>query len=229
MSGERILVVDDEHQFRRSLVRALRGHAYEVWESETAAEALEDFGEFNPDVVLLDLMLPDGDGIEVCRNLREHSSVSIIVLSVIGSEQRKVEAFDNGADDYLTKPFGSDELLARIRAALRRSVTSGANPVVETGPLRIDLENQQVFVEGREVRLTPTEFALLQLFTENAGRIIRHEVILRSVWGDEYMRDTQILRTYIKQLRSKLNDDSIQPRFIRTEPGLGYRFMQPKA
>ncbi len=224
--GPRILVVDDEPTFRQTLVLSLRGHDFEVRESDSAAEALVEYEAFQPDLVLLDLMLPDDSGLNVCRQIRGDSGVPIIVLSVHGEERTKVRALDLGADDYLTKPFGSEELLARIRAILRRPPLSVQEATTfDDGSLKVDLMRHQVFIAGEEVRLSPTEFDLLRYFVENAGKVLRHDAILAKIWGEEYAADTQILRTYIKQLRSKLKDDSTDPRFIRTEPGLGYRFL----
>jgi two-component system KDP operon response regulator KdpE len=221
----KIQVVDDEGQFRSSLARSLRGHAYEISESATAGDAVNDYAYFNPDVVLLDLMLPDGDGISVCRELRDHQAkAAIIVLTVLGDEVTKVQALDAGADDYLTKPFGTDELLARIRAVLRRTTFTSFSESKD-GALKIDLEQRLVYVDGQEVRLTPTEFSLLEYLATNSGRILRHHAILTSVWGDRYADDTDVLRTYMKQLRAKLKDSRARPRFIRTEAGVGYRFI----
>ena len=226
--NERILVVDDEAWFRQALVVSLEGRGYVVQESATGREAIADFESFQPDVILLDLMLPDTDGVTVCRELRRRSSVPIIVLSVMNDEVTKVRALDQGADDYLTKPFGSDELLARIRATVRRTQPPESLPAeAQFGSLWIDYERRRVFLEGTEVRLTPTEFSLLRLLTENAGRVLRHPAILQAIWGPGYESDTQILRTFINQLRMKLNDPRQNPRFIRTEPGVGYRFLIP--
>jgi two-component system KDP operon response regulator KdpE len=225
--SSRVLVVDDEPRFRQALARSLRGHDYEVMESATGNAAIEDFRSFVPDLVLLDLMLPDKDGLTVCREIRGGSDVAIIVLSVVGDEHSKVKALDEGADDYLTKPFGSEELLARIRAALRRSGPPSAGEVFTAGPLRIDLNSDVVYLDGEEIRLTPMELSLLRYFAANAGKVLRHQAILTNVWGEGYAADTQILRTYIKQLRAKLRDDPTKPRYIRTELGIGYRFVVP--
>ena len=225
MSGERVQVVDDEDRFRQTLAVSLEGRGYSVKESQTGNQAISDFRQFHPDVVLLDLMLPDIDGVSVCRELRRDSEVAIIVLSVMGDELTKVRALDEGADDYLTKPFGSDELLARIRAALRRSGNSPVDATLVAGPLSLDPISRLVHLNGEELHLTPTEFNLLRMLMTNAGRVVRHPSILTDVWGEEYVEDTAILRTYINQLRHKLHDDPMRPRFIRTEPGVGYRFM----
>jgi two-component system KDP operon response regulator KdpE len=229
MASERVLIVDDEQRFRHTLAMALAGHGYEVHESADGSAAVVDFRSFDPDLVLLDLMLPDTDGVSVCRELRANSQAAIIVLSVIGDEGKKVEALDQGADDYLTKPFGTEELLARMRAAMRRVAPSASSETsFESGSLRILFDERLVFLDNAEVHLTPTEFNLLQLLVENRGRVLRHPFILRTIWGPEYETDTQVLRTFINQLRAKLKDeDRARPRFIRTEPGVGYRFVAP--
>jgi two-component system KDP operon response regulator KdpE len=225
MNGPRILVVEDEAQLRFALVRYLEKSGYTVAGSEDGAGALGGFVSFRPDVVLLDLMLPDMTGVEVCRELRRTSETPIIVLSAIGDERTKVMALDEGADDYLTKPFAMDELLARIRVALRHGSSLRANqPIVGAGPLRIDLERRSVTVHGEPVHLTPTEYSLLKYLATNAGKVVTHPMILRAVWGADYANDTTILRTYINQLRAKLEDDPEKPRLILTEPRIGYRF-----
>jgi two-component system KDP operon response regulator KdpE len=222
----RVLVIDDEQQLRRALTRSLTGHDYNVREAEDGASALREFEAFKPDVVLLDLMLPDMSGVQVCEELRRKHRTPIIVLSVIGEEKTKVAALDAGADDYLTKPFGMDELLARIRVALRRGASDREQrPVISTGGLVLNLEQRTVRVDGVEVRLTPTEYALLKYLALNAGKVLTHAMILREVWGAEYVDDTHVLRTCINQLRTKLSDDAAGPRFIRTDPGVGYRFI----
>jgi two-component system KDP operon response regulator KdpE len=222
----RVLVVDDEPQLRRAVRRALEGHGYRVREAEDGTSALSEIDAFRPDLVLLDLMLPDMSGVDVCRELRRTRETPVILLSVIGDEPSKVAALDEGADDYLTKPFGSEELLARIRVALRHAARSHTEAVISAGGLTLDLERRTVHVDGREVRLTPTEYSLLKYLAANAGRVLTHPMILRAVWGEEYAQDTQSLRTYINQLRAKLGDDAAAPRFIRTEPGVGYRFVE---
>ncbi len=222
----RVLVVDDEAQLRRALTRSLEGHGYSVREAEDGSAALQEIELFRPDVVLLDLMLPDMSGVKVCQELRRKHTTPIIVLSVLGEEKTKVDALDAGADDYLTKPFGMDELLARVRVALRRgSSERDQQPVISTGGLVIDLERRVVGVDEREVRLTPTEYSLLKYLALNAGKVLTHAMILREVWGAEYVDDTHVLRTCMNQLRAKLGDDPASPRFIRTDPGVGYRFV----
>ena len=228
MSGARVLIIDDETQLRRALNRTLDGHGYATREAEDGESGLREFQSFKPDVVLLDLVLPDLDGVAVCRRMRETSQTPVIVLSAVGDERRKVEALDAGADDYLTKPFGSDELLARIRVALRRGSSERTQAsLIRVDGLEIDLERRRVTLAGAEVHLTPTEYSLLKYLAINAGKVLTHPMLLRSVWGSEYTGDVQLLRTYVNQLRSKLEDDSSSPRFIRTDPGVGYRFADP--
>jgi two-component system KDP operon response regulator KdpE len=225
MSGPRILIVDDETQLRRAVRRSLEGHSYEVHEAEDGAGGLLEFRAYRPDVVLLDLMLPDIDGVEVCRQIRESSTTPVIILSVEGEERRKVEALDAGADDYLTKPFGAGELLARVRVALRRGSSERQQAaVIRAGGLVVDIERRSVTLDGHDIHLTPTEYALLKYLAVNAGKVLTHPMLLRAVWGPEYASDTQLLRTYINQLRTKLKDDPASPAYIRTDPGVGYRF-----
>jgi two-component system KDP operon response regulator KdpE len=227
VSGPRILVIEDEAQLRYALRRYLDESGYSVRDAEDGATGLREFAGFKPDVVLLDLMLPDMRGVDVCRTIRESSETPIVVLSALGEEKTKVEALDEGADDYLTKPFGMDELLARIRVALRHgSSLRATHPVIEAGNLRIDLEHRSVSLAGREVALTPTEYSLLKYLATNAGKVLTHPMILRAVWGAEY-EDSAILRTYVNQLRAKLEEDAANPRYIRTEPRIGYRFLMP--
>ncbi len=225
MSG-RVLVVDDEPQILRALCTSLRGAGYDVETAETAEGALTALAVNPPDAVILDLVLPDGRGTDVCRELRTWSSVPVIVLSVVGEEREKVAALDAGADDYVTKPFGIDELLARLRAALRRGEPSG-EPVVEVGELRIDLEKRAVSVAGRPVQLTPHEFALLRVLARNPGKLLTHATLLREVWGRAYGDESHYLHVYVSQLRRKLESDPSRPRYIVTEPGAGYRLVEP--
>jgi two-component system KDP operon response regulator KdpE len=228
MTGARILVIEDEAQLRFALRRYLDQSGYSVRDAEDGGSGLFTFAGFRPDVVLLDLMLPDMSGVEVCRSIRATSETPIIVLSALGEEKTKVQALDEGADDYLTKPFGMDELLARIRVALRHgSSKRGSHPVIEAGDLRIDIEHRQVTLEGRDVALTPTEYSLLKYLATNAGKVLTHPMILRAVWGAEY-QDTAVLRTYINQLRAKIEQDMAHPRFVMTEPRVGYRFVIPE-
>jgi two-component system KDP operon response regulator KdpE len=228
MSGALVLVVDDEPQILRALQTNLRGAGYEVEVAATASEALSVGAMRPPDAVILDLVLPDGSGIEVCRELRSWSSAPILVLSVVGDETEKVAALDAGADDYVQKPFGIDELLARLRALLRRATPSG-EPVLEIGELRIDLEKRLVSVGGRRVQLTPNEFDLLRVLAQNEGKLMTHPAILREVWGPAYGTESHYLHVYISQLRRKLEDDPARPRYLLTEAGAGYRLVNPVA
>jgi two-component system, OmpR family, KDP operon response regulator KdpE len=222
----RILVIDDEPQILRALQTSLRGAGYEVDTAATGGEAMTAAAVRPPDAVILDLVLPDMTGIEVCRELRTWSTVPVIVLSVVGDEDEKVAALDAGADDYVTKPFGLDELLARLRAALRRSETAG-EPVLEIGELRIDLEAHAVTFDGRSVQLTPHEYSLLTLLARNEGKLLTHQAILRDVWGKAYADESHYLHVYVSQLRRKLEPDPARPRYILTEPGAGYRLVDP--
>ncbi|HVD43395.1 MAG TPA: response regulator transcription factor [Gaiellaceae bacterium] len=226
MSAARILVVDDESQILRALRTSLQAAGYEVDVAATAAEALTSAAAHPPDGVILDLMLPDGSGTDVCREFRRWTNVPILVLSAVGDEQEKVAALDAGADDYVTKPFGIDELLARLRAALRRvDVITG--PVVELGDLVVDLERRLVTLRGEPVSLTPTEFELLRLFVRNEGKLLTHPTILREVWGPRYGAESHYLHVYVSQLRRKIEPDPARPRFLLTEPGAGYRLVRP--
>jgi two-component system KDP operon response regulator KdpE len=225
MSG-RVLVVDDEPHILRALKASLRGAGYEVETADTAEGALTAAALSPPDAVILDLVLPDGRGTDVTRELRTWSTVPVIVLSVVGDESEKVAALDAGADDYVTKPFGVDELLARLRAAMRR-VEPSPEPVYEIGDLRVDLEKQAVFFAGRPVQLTPHEFRLLRLFVRNEGKLLTHSTILREVWGRGYADESHYLHVYVSQLRRKIEPDPTRPRYILTEPGAGYRLVAP--
>jgi two-component system KDP operon response regulator KdpE len=219
------LIVEDEPQLRFALRRNLEEAGYSTREVEDGAGALRELGSFKPDVVLLDLMLPDMSGVDVCREIRRDSETPIVVLSALEDEKTKVAALDEGADDYLTKPFGMDELFARIRVALRHGSSLRANqPVIEAGELRLDLEHRAVTLKGVAIHLTPTEYALLKYLATNAGRVLTHPMILRNVWGAGY-DDTRLLRTCLNQLRTKLGDDPEKPRYIQTEPRIGYRFL----
>jgi two-component system KDP operon response regulator KdpE len=223
----RILVVDDEPQIRRAIRAGLNAHGFEVEQVDTGESALDAIALRVPDVVILDLGLPDMQGTQVVREVREWSSVPIIILSVRGDERDKVQALDSGADDYVTKPFGMGELLARIRVALRHvSREQSREPILQFGELRIDLPRRMVTVGGREVHLTPTEFELLTELATNAGKVLTHQMLLSRVWGPESSESTHYLRVYINQLRNKLESEPTRPRFIMTEPGVGYRFRE---
>jgi two-component system KDP operon response regulator KdpE len=222
MSGQRILVVDDEQQIRRAVRTALSGHGYDVEVAEGGEEALTLIASRPPDAIVLDLMMPEIDGFEVVRQVRGWSSLPIVVLSARGEERSKVEALDLGADDYLTKPFGIDELLARLRAVLRRSGT-GQSPQIQIGDISIDLAKHVVTRGGEEVHLTPTEYDLLRELVTNAGKVLTHRHLLERVWGGYAADNARQLRVYINYLRRKLEDDPAQPHLILTEPGIGYR------
>ncbi len=227
--GALVLIVEDETQMRRFLRTALAAQDYRLVEAETAKEAIVAATTHNPEIILLDLGLPDGDGIDLTRRIREWSRMPIIVISARGREEDKVAALDAGADDYLTKPFGVSELLARIRVALRHAAQSGpaAPPtVIEIGPLRIDQARRGVSVDGREVHLTPTEYRLLVLLARNAGKVLTHRQILKEVWGPPYVNEPHYLRVFMAQLRRKIEPDSARPRLLLTEPGVGYRMKE---
>ncbi len=225
-SAARILVVEDEPQLRFALRRYLEESQYKVREAETGSDALREFDAFKPDVVLLDLMLPDMSGVEVCETIRRDHETPIVVLSALGDERTKVRALDQGADDYLTKPFSMNELSARIRVALRHGTSLRAGQaVIEAEGLSIDLERRLVLLNGHELHLTPTEYALLKYMATHAGKVLTHPMILRQVWGSSYDGDTTVLRSCMNQLRAKLGDAPDKPRFIRTEPRIGYRFL----
>jgi two-component system, OmpR family, KDP operon response regulator KdpE len=223
----RILVVDDEAQTRRALAVNLRARGYEVELAATGEEALQTAAAHHPDVVLLDLGLPGIDGTEVVRGLRGWSSVPIIVLSVRDTERDKVAALDAGADDYVTKPFGMDELLARLRAALRRHQPAPEAAVVVTPDFTIDLSAARVTKDDDEIHLTPTEWGLVENLVRNPGRLLTQRFLLQQVWGPQYERETNYLRVYMAQVRRKLEPDPSRPRYFITEPGMGYRFEPP--
>jgi two-component system KDP operon response regulator KdpE len=224
----RILVVDDEPQLLRALTTTLRGAGYIVESASTGEEALALAASARPDAIILDLVLPDLSGVEVCRELRRWSSVPVLILSVVGDESQKVAALDAGADDYVTKPFGVAELLARLRASLRR-VGPTEEPIVTIGDLVVDLERSSLIVAGRPVQLTRTEFALLALLARHAGKLFTHRAILKEVWGPEYQNEAQYLHVHISHLRAKIEPDRARPRYILTEPGAGYRMAAPDA
>jgi len=220
----RVLIVDDEPQIRRLLRVSLTAHGYETIETALGQDAILRAAADHPDLVILDLGLPDIDGQEVITRLREWSDVPIIVLSVREREKDKVAALDSGADDYVAKPFGIDELLARIRAALRHRVQADVKePVFQSGNVVVDLGRRRVSVGNREVRLTPREYDLLRVLVTHAGKVVTHRQLLRAVWGPGYATETQYLRVYVGQLREKLEADPSQPGLILTEPGVGYR------
>jgi len=224
-----ILVVEDEAQMRKFVHLALEAASYRVVEAETGKDALQQAAAYTPDLVLLDLGLPDMDGLEVTRRLREWSAMPIIVISARGRENEKVEALDAGADDYLTKPFGNAELMARIRVALRHAARSPQDPtssVITIGDLKIDLMKRLVFVGDTEVHLTPIEYKLLATLMHHAGRVMTHKQLLDQVWGPGHAHQMQYLRVYMTQLRQKLEKTPARPRYLLTEPGVGYRIKE---
>lgn len=223
MTGERILVVDDEPQIRRALRAALSGHGYAVETADDGESALIVLAAHPPDLLVLDLTMPGVDGLETLRQTRSWSDLPVVVLSARGQEQDKVQALDLGADDYLTKPFSMPELLARVRAHLRRR-GSNNDPVITSGGVRIDLARRVVTRDGEEVHLTPTEWDLLRVLATDAGKVLTHRQLLTRVWGDYAMDNSRQLRVYINYLRRKLEADPTRPQLILTEPGAGYRF-----
>jgi two-component system KDP operon response regulator KdpE len=224
----RILVVDDEAAIRRFLHTVLDAGEFSLHMAETGHAALAAAAAVRPDIILMDLGLPDLDGVEVIRRIREWSTVPIIVLSVREREDDKVKALDAGADDYLTKPFGMGELLARIRATLRRSVQKVPEPVFTSGDLEVDLARRRVVINGEEVQLTPTEYDLLRLLVTHAGRVLTHSQILKQIWGIAYLEQPHVLRVNISNLRHKIETDPSRPRHIVTEPGVGYRLREER-
>lgn len=224
--NQRILVVDDEPQIARVMRRSLTTQRYDVRVAADGEAALELFQDWQPDLVITDLSMPNVGGLELCRRLRAVSTVPIIVLSVKSDERVKVEALDAGADDYVTKPFGIDELLARVRAALRRAPATkdDAQAIVEAGDFRVDLAGHSALVAGREVHLTPKEFDLLVYLVRHAGKVLTHRVLLGAIWGGNYVEQTEYLRVFIGQLRKKIETDPSNPKYILTEPWIGYRF-----
>ena len=223
---QRVLVIDDEPQFLRALSTNLRGAGYDVDTAATAADALAAAPLRPPDAVILDLLLPDGSGRDVCRELRTWTKAPIILVSAVGDDDEKIAALDAGADDYVTKPFAIGELRARLRAVLRRA-GSPEQPVVDVGPIRVDLEKSSVTVDGELVHLTPHEFKILRLLALNEGKLLTHRAILREVWGPSYGDESNYLHVYVSQLRRKLEPDPARPRFLVTEPGAGYRLVVP--
>jgi two-component system KDP operon response regulator KdpE len=219
------LVIDDEPQIRRLLRVTLEANGYRVFDAATGQDGIAQAAQRRPDVVLLDLGLPDLDGVEVLKRLREWSRVPVLILSVRDREDDKVAALDAGADDYVTKPFATGELLARVRAALRHLQPQRADAVFLSGDLEVDLAARSVRKRGQEVKLTPTEYSLLRLFVTHAGKVLTHRQLLTEVWGPKAIEQTHYLRVHIAHLREKLEDVPGQPDFIRTEPGIGYRFV----
>jgi len=225
----RVLVVDDEPQIRRVMKTALAANGYEAYEARTGEEALESLRQDSPDLILLDMNMPGMGGMQTCREIRSVSEVPIIVLSVRDSEQDKIAALDAGADDYMTKPFSVNELMARVRANLRRMPTQGENEqlIAISDQLTVNFGARQVIANGREVRLTPKEFDLLHYFLANANKPITHRKLLQTLWGPDYGDEVEYLRVFVSQLRKKIEKDPAHPRYIVTEPWVGYRFATP--
>ncbi len=224
--GPVILIVDDEVQIRRMLRLSLEAHGYRVKEATTSQEGIQQTAVSRPDLIILDLNLPDKDGLSTLKNIREWSKIPVIILSVKNSELDKIALLDSGADDYLTKPFSMGELLARIRAALRHSIPDGNDGVFTTGNLSIDFSKRIVLKNNEEIKFTPTEYSLLKLLAQNAGRVLTHNQIINELWGVNSQPDTSYLRVYMLQLRKKLEIDPANPKILITEPGVGYRLIQ---
>ncbi|HTR48184.1 MAG TPA: response regulator transcription factor [Verrucomicrobiae bacterium] len=227
MTSAKVLIVDDESQIRRVLRTTLTSQGYTVAEAKSGDEALELIRQERPDLILLDVNMPGRSGLETCREVRSSSDIPIIMLTVRNTERDKVQALDAGADDYVVKPFGSEELTARIRAALRRTAPAEALPPFASGDLKIDFEKRSVMVKGVAVRLTPKEFELLHHLVANQGKAQSHRRLLQAVWGPDYGEETEYLRVFINQLRKKIEPDPRHPRYIHTEPWVGYRFEPP--
>jgi two-component system KDP operon response regulator KdpE len=228
MNSAIILVVDDEPQIRRVMRTTLSSHGYAIKEAKSGEEALESFRSEKPDLILLDVNMPGMSGVEACREIRASSDVPIIMLTVRNTEKDKVQALDAGADDYVVKPFGIEELLARVRAALRRVMGGEGPPAIVSPQLQIDFASRKVTVQGKSIRLTPKEFALLRQLVANSGKPLTHRSLLQAVWGPDYGEETEYLRVFVNQLRKKIEPDPRHPRFIRTEPWIGYRFELPE-
>jgi two-component system KDP operon response regulator KdpE len=222
-TGQRVLVVDDEAPIRRYLRAALGSQGFVIYEAVDGAGAIQAVLASRPDIIILDLGLPDMDGIEVTRQLREWSQTPIIILSVREAEQDKIAALDAGADDYLTKPFGTGELMARMRVVMRRLSSKTDEPILQAGGLQMDLARRLVIVDGVEIVLTPTEYDILRLLLQNSGKVLTHRQLLRQVWGTAYEGEMHLLRVNISNLRGKLEPDPSRPMYIHTEPGVGYR------
>lgn len=225
MDSRKILVVDDEYQITRVLKRSLQAHRYDVRCASDGESALDLFNDFRPDLIITDLQMPEMDGIELCREIRKTSDVPIIVLSVKGEEKTKVSALDAGADDYITKPFGMEELMARVRAAMRRAPDEKKQEtLLQVGDFSIDLEKHQAFVRGSEIHLTPKEFELLAFLIKNHGKVLTHRALLTAIWGGNFTEQTEYLRVFLGNLRKKIEPNPAKPQYILTEPWVGYRF-----
>lgn len=223
--SSRVLIVDDESQITNALRYGLKAHRFDVRTARDGVEALDSFRDFNPDLVITDLQMPEMSGLELCVELRKISKVPIIVLSVRGEEKTKVAALESGADDYVTKPFGMEELVARIRAILRRAPSDRLDSLIELGDFSVDVERHIVRVRGTEVRLTPKEFDLLHYMIKHPGRVLTHRSILSAIWGANYSEQIEYLRVFLGNLRKKIEVDPARPEYIRTEPWVGYRFV----
>jgi two-component system KDP operon response regulator KdpE len=228
MNSATVLIVDDEPQIRRVLLTILTSQGYSVIEAKTGDEALEKIRTERPDLILLDVNMPGRSGIETCREIRDAGDIPVIMLTVRNAERDKVQALDAGANDYVVKPFGADELLARVRATLRRSAPTGSLPSFLSDDLNIDFEKRAIALKGRTVRLTPKEFELLHYLVANRGKPLPHRRLLQAVWGPDYGQETEYLRVFINQLRKKIEPDPKNPRYIHTEPWVGYRFEPPQ-
>jgi len=226
--GARILIIDDESQIRKLLNVSLKAHGFIIEEAALGRDGINRAAFFKPDLLIVDLGLPDIDGKEIVREIRQWSNAPIIILTARDQEQEKIDALDAGADDYITKPFSMGELMARIRVCLRRMATSESEPLLTCGGLTVDLIQRRVAVEGQEVKLTPTEYEIIKLLAQHAGRVLTHKQLLKAVWGNSYNDDTHYIRVYIGQLRRKIEIDSAQPKYIVTESGIGYRLMGDK-
>jgi two-component system, OmpR family, KDP operon response regulator KdpE len=225
--SEHVLVVDDEPQILRALRVILRNAGYDVDTAETKSEALDAVSVRPPDAMVLDLVLPDGSGVEVCTEVRRWSNLPIIVLSAVGDEREKVRALDVGADDYITKPFGTEEFLARLRAVMRRAGDEREEPLVTVGDLSIDLADRRVTRGGEEIHLTPIEFDILRELARHVGKLVTQRQLLQAVWGPGYDLETHYLRVHVAHIRAKIEVDSSNPRYLITEPGVGYRLLEP--
>jgi len=224
-TGARILVIDDEPQIRKLLTVALEARGYMVECASTGKEGVQLAATYRPDLLIVDLGLPDIEGREVIKSIREWTQTPIIVLSVRDQEKEKIAALDSGADDYITKPFSVEELLARIRVSLRRTASTGSEPIISCGRLTVDLGQRRVAVGDREIKLTPTEYDIMKVLAQNVGRVLTHQQLLKAVWGNIGYQDTHYIRVYIGQLRRKIEENPAQPQYIITESGVGYRLM----